>query len=96
LAHPTGPAELGLIFWASQVLLAVQLVPSGIGTLDGGLLAVVHMAGIGITIPQCAAFLLCLRFWDAAVVATGAVLAAHAGVGLCRGSRPGAATPDGP
>jgi uncharacterized protein (TIRG00374 family) len=77
-------AELGLIFLASQLLLAVQLVPSGIGTLDGGLLAVVALAGMPITVPQCAAFLLCIRFWDAAVVTTGAVLAAHAGVGLFR------------
>ena len=76
--------ELGLIFLASQLLLAVQLVPSGIGTLDGGLLAVVALAGMPITVPQCAAFLLCIRFWDAAVVITGAVLAAHAGVGLFR------------
>jgi uncharacterized membrane protein YbhN (UPF0104 family) len=76
--------QLGLIFLASQLLLAVQLVPSGIGTLDGGLLAVVALAGMAITVPQCAAFLLCLRFWDAAVVFTGAALAAHAGVGLFR------------
>ena len=62
------PAELGLIFLTSQILLAVQLVPSGAGTLDGGLLAVVAIAGIHISVPQCTAFLLCIRFWDAAVV----------------------------
>jgi hypothetical protein len=77
-------AELGLIFLATQLLLAVQLMPSGIGTLDGGLMAVVAVAGMAITVPQCAAFLLCIRFWDAAVVTTGAVLAGHAGVGLFR------------
>lgn len=76
--------QLGLIFLASQLMLAVQLMPSGIGTLDGGLMAVVAVAGMAISAPQCAAFLLCIRFWDAAVVATGAVLAGHAGVGLFR------------
>jgi uncharacterized protein (TIRG00374 family) len=78
-------AQLGLIFLASQLMLAVQLMPSGIGTLDGGLMAVVAVAGMAITVPQCEAFLLCIRFWDAAVVVTGAVLAGHAGVGLFRG-----------
>ena len=77
-------AELSLIFLVSQVLLAVQLMPSGVGTLDGGLLAVVAIAGIGITVPQCTAFLLCLRFWDAVVVAAGVLLAARTGLGLFR------------
>ncbi len=79
-----GPAELGLIFLTSQLLLAFQLVPSGVGTLDGGLLGVVAIAGLSITAPQCAAYLLCLRFWDAVVVAAGAVLAGRVGLGLFR------------
>jgi hypothetical protein len=81
-------AELGLIFLTSQILLAVQFMPSGVGTLDGGLLAVVTLAGMAITVPQCTVFLLCLRFWDAAVVATGALLAARAGMGLLRQTQP--------
>lgn len=78
-------ADLGLIFLTSQILLAVQLTPSGMGTLDGGLLGVISLSGIPISAPQCVAFLLCVRFWDAAVVAMGALLAARAGVGLFRG-----------
>ncbi|MCY2925997.1 MAG: lysylphosphatidylglycerol synthase transmembrane domain-containing protein [Planctomycetota bacterium] len=77
-------ADLGLIFLTSQILLAVQLTPSGVGTLDGGLLGVISLSGIPISSPQCVAFLLCVRFWDAAVVALGALLAARAGVGLFR------------
>jgi uncharacterized protein (TIRG00374 family) len=77
-----GLAELGLIFVTCQVLLAVQLTPSGAGTLDGGLIAVLALARIPITAPQCAAFLLCVRFWDAVVVGAGALLAARAGAGL--------------
>ncbi len=84
-------AELGLIFLTTQILLAVQLVPSGAGTLDGGLLGVVALAGIGITRPQCMAFLLCIRFWDAAVILTGALLATRMGMGLLRQN----ARPDG-
>ena len=90
-----GPAELGLIFLTSQILLAVQLVPSGAGTLDGGLLAVVAIAGLSISVPQCTAFLLCIRFWDAAVVLTGAFLAARMGMGLLRqNGKPETPTPD--
>ena len=77
-----GWAELGLIFLTSQVLLAVQLTPSGVGTLDGGMFAMLAVAGIAITRPQCAAYLLCIRFWDVAVVATGGLLAARAGARL--------------
>jgi len=75
-----GPAELGLIFLTSQVLLAFQFMPSGVGTLDGGMFGMLAVSGIAITQPQCAAFLLCLRFWDGVVIAAGAVLAARVGV----------------
>ena len=76
------PAELGLIFLTSQVLLAFQLTPSGVGTLDGGLFGVLAVSGIAITQPQCAAYLLCIRLWDGLTIAAGAALAAHVGVGL--------------
>ena len=75
-------AELGLIFLTCQILLAFQLTPSGIGTLDGGLLGMLAVAGIAIAQPQCAAFLLCVRFWDAALLGVGALLAARAGAGF--------------
>jgi uncharacterized membrane protein YbhN (UPF0104 family) len=78
-------ADLSLIFLTCQILLAFQLVPSGAGTLDGGLLAMLAVTGIAITQPQCAAFLLCIRFWDAAMVGAGALLAARMGMGLFRG-----------
>ena len=84
------PAELGLIFLTSQVLLAVQLTPSGVGTLDGGLFGVLAVSGIAITQPQCAAFLLCIRLWDGVVIAAGAVLAARVGVGLFSEPKPAA------
>jgi len=79
-------AELGLIFLASQVMLAVQFMPSGIGTLDGGMMAVVTIAGMPLSVPQCAAYLLCIRFWDASVVGLGMMLAARTGMGLFRGA----------
>lgn len=78
-------AELGLFFLTGQVLLAFQLTPSGVGTLDGGLFAMLALAGMAISAPQMAVFLLCMRFWDAAVVAVGAVLAGRAGAGLLTG-----------
>ncbi|MFO7870795.1 MAG: lysylphosphatidylglycerol synthase transmembrane domain-containing protein [Kiritimatiellia bacterium] len=73
-------SDLSLIFVASQVLLAGQLTPSAVGTLDGGLLAIVSLADIPITGPHCAAFLLCLRFWDAVAVAIGAILGTRMGI----------------
>jgi len=76
------PAELGLIFLTCQVLLAVQLTPAGVGTLDGGLFGMLALTGIAITNPQCAAYLLCLRLWDGIIVASGGVLAARVGLGL--------------
>ena len=82
------PAELGLIFLTCQVLLAFQLTPSGVGTLDGGLFGVLAVSGIAITQPQCAAYLLCLRLWDGVAIAAGAALAAHVGVGLFADSKP--------
>ncbi|MCD6303531.1 MAG: flippase-like domain-containing protein [Planctomycetes bacterium] len=93
-AVPLGAARLSLLFLASQVLLAVQLTPSGVGTLDGGLLAVVALAGIPLSAPQCAAYLLCMRFWDAAVIGVAAMLAGRFGVNLLADRRGG--TKDGP
>jgi len=75
-----GPGELGLIFLTWQLLLAFQLTPSGVGTLDGGMFGMLAVSGIAITQPQCVAFLLCTRFWDGVVIAVGTALAARAGV----------------
>ena len=82
------PAELGLIFLTCQVLLAFQLTPSGVGTLDGGLFGVLYASRIAITDPQCAAYLLCLRLWDGLAIAAGAALAARVGVGLFSEPKP--------
>lgn len=96
---PLGLPELSLFFLSSQMLLALQLMPSGVGTLDGGLFAMIALAGMAITAPQMAVFLLCIRFWDAAVVALGAVLAARVGTGLLSGRKsaeaPGSDNGDG-
>ena len=74
--------ELALIFVTSQVLLAFQLTPSGVGTLDGGLIGMLTLAGVDIRDPQVAAYLLSLRFWDFVIIAVGAFFAARAGAQL--------------
>jgi len=72
--------ELSLIFVASQALAGFQFTPSGVGTLDGGLIGT--FALLGLAEPTCMAYLLCLRFWDAVNVGAGTVLGARAGARL--------------
>ena len=72
--------ELALIFVATQALLAVQVTPSGVGTLDGGMLAVFALVDQSVT--ACMAYLLCLRFWDGVIIAIGMWLATRAGADL--------------
>jgi len=80
--------QLGLIFLTCQVLLAFQFTPGGVGTMDGGLFGMLAITGIAITHPQCAAYLLCMRFWDGLVIAAGAMLATRVGVGLFAEPKP--------
>ncbi|HUT33710.1 MAG TPA: flippase-like domain-containing protein [Planctomycetota bacterium] len=73
--------ELCLIFVAGQLLLAVQITPSGVGMLDGGLIGTFAILGHD-SADQAAmvmAYLLCLRLWDVVVVSAGAFLAARVG-----------------
>jgi uncharacterized protein (TIRG00374 family) len=78
-----GLGEVCLIFVACQGLLAVQITPSGVGTLDGGLIGT--FALMGLSEAQCMAFLLCLRFWDVLIVGSGAFLAARVGAKILSG-----------
>jgi uncharacterized protein (TIRG00374 family) len=77
-------AQLGLLFLASQVMLAIQFMPSGLGTLDGGMLSVAAIGGMGLDPAWMVAYLFCIRFWDATVVLLGMMLAARTGIGLFR------------
>lgn len=77
---------LCLIFVMSQALSALQFTPSGAGTLDVGMLAV--FAQIELLRPDCMAFLLCIRFWDAVIVGCGALIAARIGSRLLSGVVP--------
>lgn len=81
-----GIGELCLVFAATQALLALQLTPSGVGTLDGGMIGT--FALLGLSEAHAMAFLLCIRFWDAVNVGTGAVLAARVGARLFNDHRP--------
>jgi uncharacterized protein (TIRG00374 family) len=71
--------ELGLLYLVYQLLLVVQITPSSVGTLDGGLLGVVALAQLSLSPPQCAAFLLCLRMWDAIIIPAGVIFASRTG-----------------
>ena len=75
-----GLGPLCLIFVASQALLCFQLTPSGVGTLDGGLIGT--FALVGLAEAHCMAFLLALRFWDVLIMGSGGFLAARVGTRL--------------
>ncbi|MBN2449561.1 MAG: flippase-like domain-containing protein [Lentisphaeria bacterium] len=85
-------SQLSVIFLVTQLLHAAQVTPSGVGTLDGGLLATLAVVDLSIRAPQCAAFLLYLRFWDAALAGIACLFALRAGVRLL-GARDAAARP---
>lgn len=89
--------DLCLIFAAGQLILAVQLTPSGVGMLDGGLIGVFALLGYGTAgdVAMVMAYLLCLRLWDAVVIGSGAVLAAKAGARFFT-SKPPPLVPDEP
>ncbi len=87
-----GLGALCLIFVAEQFLLLVQLTPSGVGMLDGGLIATFALLGLDNAEAQCMAFLLCVRLWDAVVIGAGAWLGARAGARILAGA---GATPPG-
>jgi len=78
---------LCLIFIASQLLLAIQITPSSVGLLDGGLIGILYLVGADTTISDSmtAAYLLCLRLWDVMVIGGGAWIAARSGVSLLFG-----------
>lgn len=69
--------QLCLIFAAGQLILAVQIFPSGAGMFDGGLLGT--FAILGLDEGMCMAYLLCLRLWDAVVIGAGVFLGARIG-----------------
>jgi len=73
--------QLCLIFAAGQLLLSVQLTPSGVGMLDGGLIGTFALLGLNSAenAAMCMAYLLCLRLWDTVVIGLGAMLGARIG-----------------
>jgi uncharacterized protein (TIRG00374 family) len=73
-----GLGELCLIFVVCQGLLCFQVTPGGVGTLDAGLMGIFTQV-LEFPGPQCMAYLLCIRFWDACVIGAGALLATRAG-----------------
>jgi len=91
-----GPGELSFLFIVSQAVLALQITPAAAGTLDGGLIGAFALMGYGeqVWVAKCMAFLLCVRFWDAVIVAAGTVFAARAGTKLLAPKPGGFAQPD--
>jgi uncharacterized protein (TIRG00374 family) len=75
--------EIVLLAVASQALLAFQLTPGSVGTLDGGMLGVFSL--LALQDSTCMALLLITRFWDTLIVGFGMVLGARVGAGMLAG-----------
>lgn len=75
--------ETGLLFVASQGLLAFQITPGSVGTLDGGMFGVFSL--LDLAAPTCMAFLLFTRFWDGVLVGFGALFGAKVGASMLAG-----------
>ena len=80
---PLGLGDLCLIYLAGQALMALQVTPSGVGIMDGGMLGIFSLTG-GIEPSQGMAYLLCLRFWDVLTVSVGVLLCAEMGLDIVR------------
>lgn len=81
--HVTFPA-LALIFVLTQIVLAFQFTPGGLGLFEGGLIGTFALVGLGSA--EAAAFAAIQRLADAVVVGIGVALAAREGAsGFFRG-----------
>ena len=96
-----GMGDLCLIFVVGQLLLSVQLTPSGVGMFDGGMIGTFALLGLNTAddAAMCMAFLLCYRLWEGLIITIGALLAASVGARiLSKAGTPEAAVsllPDG-
>lgn len=92
--HAVTIPELALIFVFTQVLLAFQFTPGGLGIFEGGLIGT--FALIGLEAPEAVAFSAIQRVTDVVLVGTGFLLAAREGLtGFFRGKKPEETTPTG-
>ncbi|KAF0242444.1 MAG: hypothetical protein FD180_3895 [Planctomycetota bacterium] len=81
--HPDFP-DLALIFVLTQIVLAFQFTPGGLGVFEGGLIGTFALIGAGA--PEAAAFAAIQRLADAIIVGLGVALAAREGAaGFFRG-----------
>lgn len=83
--HLSFPA-LALIFVLTQLVLAFQFTPGGLGIYEGGLIGAFALAGEGA--PEAAAFAAVQRLADAALVGLGVALAAREGATGFFGGKP--------
>ncbi len=75
--------EIVLLAVAAQGLLAFQLTPGSVGTLDGGMLGVFSLLELEPT--TCMALLLFTRFFDGVIVGFGLYLGGKVGAGMLAG-----------
>ncbi|MBI3096995.1 MAG: flippase-like domain-containing protein [Planctomycetes bacterium] len=87
LAHegtnPLGFPELSLTFALSQMVLALQFTPGGVGIFEGGQVGIYSI--VGVKAPVALAYTALLRAVEAALCLIGAWLAARFGVGMSGG-----------
>jgi hypothetical protein len=86
--------QLALVFVLTQLVLALQFTPGGIGLFEGGVLGT--FALIGVEAPEAAAYAAAQRIADAMLVGAGTLFAMREGAaGFFRGAGPGDSKADG-
>ena len=70
---------------ATKVIVEARAAGRGVGIFDGGMYGALSLMGVGG--PEGVAYLLCFRFWDAAVAVLGLVISVRAGVTFFRSGK---------
>jgi len=79
--------DLALLFVLTQIILAFQFTPGGLGIFEGGLIGAFALIGLGA--PEAMAYAVTQRLTDAVIVGAGVALAGKEGLsGFFSGKRP--------
>jgi len=85
--------EVALLFVLTQVVLALQFTPGGLGVFEGGVVGAFALIGVGA--PEAMAYAAAQRIADAILIGAGVALAVRSGAGGFFGGGPAEPAPPG-